>query len=160
MTTESSTNRVEARAENLEPPSWIDDLQTYAIAAHDYLGISGWELSVLVTDDEVMGRLNHDYRGKEGPTDVLSFAAFDDPSDRGGLPPDEPVPAGDIVISLPTVERQATELGVSPEEELRRVLVHGILHLAGHDHATNSFQEEPMLRLQESVLAAVEERIY
>jgi probable rRNA maturation factor len=49
---------------------------------------------------------------------------------------------------------------VTPEEELRRVLVHGILHLAGHDHTTNSFQEEPMLRLQESVLAAVEERIY
>jgi probable rRNA maturation factor len=160
MTTESSTNSVEARAENLEPPSWIDSLRKFALAALDQLGIAGWELSILVADDEIMAGLNRDYRGKEGPTDVLSFAAFDDIPGTEEIPPGEFLPAGDIVISLPTVDRQAAELGVPPEEELRRVLVHGILHLVGHDHATNSFQEEPMLRLQESVLAAVEERIY
>jgi probable rRNA maturation factor len=160
MTTESSTNSVEARAENLEPPSWIDALRIYAVAALDHLRIVGWELSILLTDDDFMAELNRTYRGKEGSTDVLSFAAFDDLPGGEAVPSGEPVPAGDVVISLPTVERQAAELGVTPEEELRRVLVHGILHLAGHDHGTNNFQEEPMLRLQESVLAAVEERIY
>ncbi|MEX2442274.1 MAG: rRNA maturation RNase YbeY, partial [Alkalispirochaeta sp.] len=69
-------------------------------------------------------------------------------------------PAGDIVLNLPMIERQAKEWSVAPDEELRRVLVHGILHLAGHTHTSSDFTEEPMLRLQETILGTLKERIY
>jgi ssRNA-specific RNase YbeY (16S rRNA maturation enzyme) len=92
MTTESSTNTVEVRAENLEPPSWIDALHDYALSALDHLRIVGWELSILLTDDELIAGLNRDYRGKEGPTDVLSFAALDDHPRGRDSPPENRFP--------------------------------------------------------------------
>jgi probable rRNA maturation factor len=93
----------------------------------------GSELSVLLTDDDTIWRLNREYRGTDAPTDVLSFAQTE--SDAGA--PRSEVEAshlGDVVISLETARRQAAEYGLLLDDEVRHLLVHGILHLLGYDH--------------------------
>lgn len=91
------------------------------------------ELSIALVDDEEMAHLNKQYRGIDGPTDVLSFGC-DDPCPTPG---DEPVTLGDVVIAPAVAERQAAELGHSVEHELDVLLVHGVLHLLGYDHETD-----------------------
>ncbi|HET6352286.1 MAG TPA: rRNA maturation RNase YbeY [Coriobacteriia bacterium] len=89
------------------------------------------ELSVALVDIEEMTELNGQYRGKEGPTDVLSFPC-DDPcmlAEEG-----EEVAIGDVVIAPVIAEQQALEYGHTVEEELNLLLVHGVLHLLGYDH--------------------------
>ena len=88
------------------------------------------ELSIALVDDEEMARLNEQYRGVAGPTDVLSFGC-DEPC---ATPGDEPITLGDVVIAPAVAERQAAELGHSVEHELDVLLVHGVLHLLGYDH--------------------------
>jgi probable rRNA maturation factor len=87
------------------------------------------ELSVALVDDAEIAELNEQYRGKSGPTDVLSFSLVEgDHSDhRGRL-------LGDVVISVETAAAQARERHRSLDEELARLLIHGVLHLLGHDH--------------------------
>ena len=89
------------------------------------------ELSVAVVGVEEIAQLNSRFRGKEGPTDVLSFPC-DDPCAVVG--PGEPVTLGDVVIAPEIAEQQAAELGHTVEEELNLLLVHGVLHLLGYDH--------------------------
>ncbi len=89
------------------------------------------ELSVAVIGIDEMTELNVKYRGKEGPTDVLSFPC-DDPC--AVVEEDEPIALGDVVISPEVAERQAVELGNTVEAELNLLLVHGVLHLLGYDH--------------------------
>ena len=91
---------------------------------------TGTELSIAVVGIEEMSTLNEQYRGKDGPTDVLSFGC-DDPCPAGG---DEPITLGDVVISPEVAEAQAEELGHTVEAELNLLLVHGILHLLGYEH--------------------------
>ena len=158
MTSDSSSNHIDVNSENLEPPSWMDNLWRYASAVLRELSITHWEVSVLLTDDERIRRLNAAYRNKDEPTDVLSFSATD--AGEAGTAEGSFFYAGDIVLNVPMIERQASEWRVTPEEELRRLTIHGILHLAGHTHHSNDFAEEPMLRLQEAILDTVEERIY
>lgn len=158
MSTDSNTNTVDVSTDSLEPPSWMDSLRRFCLRVLRELSISNWELSILLTDDTRMAELNARYRATEGPTDVLSFAALDGIS--AAEPPEGPVVAGDLVVDVPLVTRQAAEWGVEPEEELRRVVIHGVLHLAGHDHTTNDSDTEPMLRLQERILQSVKEKIY
>lgn len=150
-----STNTVEIRAESIEPPSWITTLERFILAILKKMNITDREISVLLTDDETIRELNLRYRGINEATDVLSFG--DDPPLASG-----PMsgPMGDIVIDLPLVLRQAEEYGATPEEEIRRVTLHGLLHLAGYHHRTNDFVQESMLRLQEDLLTTVEERLF
>lgn len=93
------------------------------------------ELSIAVVEIAEMTSLNTSYRGKEGPTDVLSFSC-DDPCMVAG--PDEPVAIGDVVIAPEVAEAQAAEFGHTVEEELNLLLVHGVLHLLGYDHETDA----------------------
>ncbi len=96
------------------------------------VGLPKAELSLLLCDDEVIRPLNQAWRGKDAPTDVLSF-----PQEEAVEPGRFEVPPavlGDIVISTETAERQAGELGHPLETEVRVLLVHGLLHLLGHDH--------------------------
>jgi len=81
------------------------------------------EVSVLLTNDREIHRLNREWRGKDKPTDVLSFALLDDPA-----APPAPL-LGDLVISIDMTRRQAKEYGVPVGEELLRLLIHGLLHL-------------------------------
>lgn len=88
------------------------------------------ELSLACVGIAEMTELNGRYRGKDGPTDVLSFGC-DDPCP---VESDEPITLGDVVISPEVAEEQALELGHTVEEELNLLLVHGILHLLGYEH--------------------------
>ena len=93
------------------------------------MGYDKAELSVLITDDEEIQALNSTYRNRNSATDVLSF-----PSREGEGTEFTGEHLGDIAISLETALRQAEELEVSGEEELFRLLIHGLLHLLGYDH--------------------------
>ena len=84
-------------------------------------------VQLVLVDDDYMSDLNTTYRSKEGTTDVLSF-------DLGTIPSQDS--SGEVYISLPQVQRQAAALSVPPLEELARLLVHGLLHLAGWTHDT------------------------
>lgn len=88
------------------------------------------ELSIALVDVEEMAHLNEQYRGIEGPTDVLSFGCDDPCASVGG----EPITLGDVIIAPEVAIAQAAELGTTVEEELNLLLVHGILHLLGYDH--------------------------
>ena len=90
------------------------------------VGLEG-EVSVLLTGDAQIRELNRQYRRKDQPTDVLSFPAH---ADAGGV-------AGDLVISLETASRAAQEHGHAVDDEVRILLLHGLLHLAGYDHETD-----------------------
>jgi probable rRNA maturation factor len=87
------------------------------------------ELSVTLVDDASIAELNALYRGRARPTDVLSFSLLEGPhaERRGAL-------LGDVVIGLETAERQARRTDRSLDEEVLRLLIHGVLHLVGHDH--------------------------
>ncbi|MDE2813265.1 MAG: rRNA maturation RNase YbeY [Gemmatimonadota bacterium] len=84
-------------------------------------------VQLVLTDDDYMSDLNTTYRSKEGTTDVLSF-------DLGTIPGQDS--SGEVYISLPQAQRQAVALCVPPLVELARLLVHGLLHLAGWVHDT------------------------
>jgi probable rRNA maturation factor len=119
-----------------EPPSRTDgqqpSLQKATLArflkrAQKAAGLDG-EVTVLLADDARLKELNRSFRGKNKPTDVLSFPAFEN---KEGY-------AGDLAISLETAQRQADEHGHSLEDELRTLMLHGVLHLAGYDHETDT----------------------
>ncbi len=115
------------------------------------LGQDRAEIGVRFVSDETMRELNRTYRNFDEPTDILSFADSDS-EDFGALFPDELPYVGDLAISLDTLQRNAQSFRVEPNEELLRVLIHGVLHLLGHDHHTND-GSEPMLTEQEALLA-------
>ena len=92
------------------------------------------ELSIAIVEVFEMTELNEKYRGKEGPTDVLSFEC----DDLCAAEPDEPVTLGDVVIAPEIAEAQAEEYGHTVEQELNLLLVHGVLHLLGYDHEADT----------------------
>lgn len=93
------------------------------------LELDGCALSIALVGDQAIRRLNRTWRGKDKPTDVLSFPA-------GEAPPGAPGPRllGDVIISLDTAARRAREDRREVEAEVARYLAHGLLHLLGHDH--------------------------
>ena len=92
-------------------------------------GRRGTELSVSLVDDEEIADLNREWRGKRGPTDVLAFSLVEgDHAERRG-----PL-LGDVVIGVETAARQARRARRSVDDEVARLLIHGTLHLLGHDH--------------------------
>lgn len=127
------------------------------------LGQGSCEFSVSFVSDQAMQELNKTYRGKDESTDILSFVQDDDVEDftwpevvfeeTGSLPQEIRV-LGDMVISLDTLKRNALSFSVEPDEELHRLLIHGLLHLLGEDHHTNE-ADEPMLVQQEQLLLQV-----
>ncbi|MEM6928572.1 MAG: rRNA maturation RNase YbeY [Myxococcota bacterium] len=110
------------------------------------LELADAELSVLLTSDAHIAELNASWRGVEGPTDVLSFPQESLP---GG-----PRLLGDVVVGMETASRQASEQGHDLATELRVLLVHGVLHLLGHDHQTSD-ERAAMTKAEREVLAWV-----
>jgi probable rRNA maturation factor len=105
------------------------DTRSLAAFAHDVLdacGVGRVSLGIKLTTDGVMRRMNRRFRGVDRTTDVLSFEGDDAAGDERHL--------GDIVISLDTASRQASQSGLDLERELRELVLHGCLHLLGHDH--------------------------
>ena len=115
--------------------AWLNQLAPELTAA---LQAPAYSLGLSLVADAEIAELNADWRHKEGPTDVLAFAAQDEATD--GAPPmpasgeAEPLELGDIVISVETAARQAPEHGHDLEQELLFLTSHGLLHLLGWDH--------------------------
>lgn len=118
------------------------------------LDFNNWQLSVMFCNNEFIEDLNKQFRHKDGPTDVLSFENGEIFKDDG----EERFLAGDIVISLEFLRKNAEEFNVPVNEELKRLLIHGILHLSGMDHETNAEDEEMLIR-QERILAEFENSV-
>ena len=105
------------------------------------------QISLVITGDDTVHGLNAQYRGLDEVTDVLSFATnhgghWEGVADSSGdideldfiMPPSEPYPLGEVIVSYPQAQRQAEERGKRLEHELALLVVHGVLHLTGHDH--------------------------
>lgn len=105
-------------------------------------------LSIVLTDDESIRVLNRDYRRKDKPTDVLAF-----PMREGRFAGLARELLGDVVISIPTAERQARERGAAPLAEVTMLLAHGLLHLLGWDHDTAA--KDRAMRAETDRLCAV-----
>jgi len=103
------------------------DLERFAEQARRAARVSG-EVNVLITGDAEVRRLNRSFRHKNKPTDVLSF-----PATSSGV-------AGDIAISADIASQNAIALGHSVTDELKILILHGLLHLAGHDHERDNGQ--------------------
>lgn len=112
-------------------------------------------LSVVITDNQTVQRLNAQFRNIDTPTDVLSFPADPDPRTQE---PGEPPYLGDILIALPIAEQQAQEAGHSTHDELQFLTVHGVLHLLGYDHMTPDEQAE-MWAMQSLALDTLREAL-
>lgn len=108
------------------------------------------ELSLLLTDDHVVRGLNRDYRGKDRPTNVLSFPHT--PVAGGGSP--EAVLLGDVVVAFETTAAEAVAEGKALADHLRHLVVHGVLHLVGYDHETET-DARRMEGLEVAVLAGL-----
>jgi len=111
-------------------------------------------LSVVITGDDLLHDLNRRYRGIDAPTDVLSFPGEADDS-RFVQPADEPRYLGDILISYPRVDAQASDHGHAASAELDLLVVHGCLHLLGYDDETDAGAEE-MWTIQGRILGAAQ----
>lgn len=127
----------------------VEDLQRIAAGVLAAESFPAAELGVLVTDDEAVRRLNAEYAGEDETTDVLAFSL------REGeefVSPDGVMRLGEVIISYPTASRQAAEAGRVVDEEMAHLLVHGILHLLGYDHAEAA--DEVRMRGREAELLA------
>ena len=141
-------NAVEVSVEGIGTPPWLDRARDFALALLSRMGKEGWDLSILICDDAFIRGLNRQYRDRDEATDVLSFEQGEAYRDPEGA---ERFLAGDIVISLEALARNAEEFGIPKDEELRRLIAHGVLHLSGMDHEDNE-PSRPMLQLQERLL--------
>lgn len=143
-------NQVQIAVRGIPEPEWKDRLSGFCLAALRVMGIDNWEVSLLLCDDATIAELNRSYRGKTGPTDVLAFRQ----DDGVELAAASPHPAGDIVISLAALGRQAEEYGATAETELKRILIHGLLHLKGMEHDKD---DDAMIARQEQILSRMNE---
>ena len=146
-------NMIAVNAEEIPLLPDSESLISYVRKVLAEIGIDNWELSVFLCGDETIKSLNSRYRSKPEPTDVLSFELGAQETMPDGSVRCYP---GDIVISLDTLRENARYFQISEDEELRRLLIHGILHLNGMDHAANG-TDEPMIHLQESILEKLKE---
>lgn len=121
----------------------VRDLRRTASIVCEAIGFAKAELSVVLTDDAAIHALNKQWRGKDKPTDVLSFP-------QEGFAHTKVL--GDVVISVETAARQAPRFGNDFSAELDRLIVHGVLHLVGHDHVHGGLQARTMKREEERVL--------
>ena len=124
------------------PASLVENAARVARASE---GREDVEVSIALLADEDMRELNRRYLGKDGPTDVISFAL----GEEGDL-------VGDVYVGLEQALRQAEELGLPAHEELARLVIHGVLHVLGHDHPEGPERVgSAMFLLQERVLREV-----
>jgi probable rRNA maturation factor len=130
-------------------------LGRFLIAAQQLVRLRG-RVSVLLTTDSALRRLNRRFRGIDKPTDVLSFPSH--AVSRVG----EKI-AGDLAISVPTARRQAVEQGHTVSVEIKVLMLHGLLHLAGYDHESDSGQmarREQRLRARFGLPQGLIERVH
>ncbi len=123
-------------------PVDIERLHAYALMVFGSDGVSTGQVNIVFIDDEFMAQLNETYKGRAGTTDVLSFNLTDEVADAL---------SGEVYVCLDRAKAQAEELGVPFEEEVVRLVTHGLLHLAGHVHDTDE-QYDVMVQRTESLV--------
>ncbi len=126
-------------------------LERLASAVMEREGLPPGEVSVLITDDEMVRRLNREYAGEDTPTDVLAFSLTEGEEFAS---PDDVLRLGEVIISYPTARRQADDAQRPVRDEIEHLLVHGVLHLLGYDHAEPA-EEERMRGREHELLAAL-----
>ena len=136
---------------SLEPPFDLDLLEQAALAALAHQSAEG-NLTIVLADDEQLQRLNRDFLGIDAPTDVLSFPASETDPETGAAY------LGDIILSIPRADAQAQSAGHPLADECRLLVVHGVLHLLGHDHAEPD-EKAKMWKAQGEVLEGLGVRI-
>lgn len=150
---------------------WLAQVLRLAVARAFPPDTAG-QVSLLLTDDAVVRELNRLYRGLDETTDVLSFSPYhsgqwegdtEPPSELTAnladwpdfiLPPEEPPPLGEVIISCPQAQRQAAAAQRPLERELAWLIVHGVLHLAGYDHLEPA-ETAAMQAQEQAALAAI-----
>lgn len=120
---------------------WIEHA---VLVGLEYLSLNEteYEISVVLTNDAKIRTLNREYRGKDKPTNVLSF------------PQDDEVMLGDIVVSFETIKQEAESQGKSFQNHFQHMVVHSLLHLLGYDHMENNEAKE-METLEVEILAKI-----
>lgn len=117
--------------------AWLASFTTRAIAAAGY---AGWGVSVWITTDRTIRSYNARFRKKDKATDILSFPFYPylTPGQRPEAVDEDGRYLGDLIISAERVHADAQDLGVSLDERLKVLIVHGICHVLGHDHETDA----------------------
>ncbi|MFA5367308.1 MAG: rRNA maturation RNase YbeY [Dehalococcoidia bacterium] len=114
------------------------------------------ELSLLITGDDEVHRLNRDYRGIDKTTDVISFALTEDRDDTEFVtPPDRISRLGEVIISYPQAASQAKENSQTIKAEMAWLVVHGLLHLLGYDHQDDK-SEAIMRKREDKILKEID----
>lgn len=144
--------------ENLEQPQWFENVEGFIQRVLEMLEITKQEISILFCNDDYMQQLNKNYRGIDSTTDVLSFENDMEYEDEEG----KWKCVGDIVISLETLPINSDYFDENNNDELKRLLVHGILHLNGMDHGEEHIEKGvtpvcEMLKKQEKILELLKE---
>lgn len=134
---------------------YVDMIQQLVEKAAEIESVEdGAELSITFVNNERIQEINREYRDKDQPTDVISFAMEDmGEGEMEIVGVDMPRMLGDIIISIPRTKEQAEEYGHSFERELGFLAVHGFLHLLGYDHMTEE-EEKVMFGRQKEILDA------
>lgn len=135
------------RKTKIDTKAW----EAFAEKAANVIGKNGSSATVAFVSDQSIRRLNRQFRGVDKATDVLSFPADD--TDKLNL--------GDIAISVETAARQAKENGLTFDEEVAQLILHGLLHLCGYDHETDKGEMnrlELRLRKKLSILARINDQ--
>jgi probable rRNA maturation factor len=127
-----------------------------ALAALDAVAatLGDLELSIVLGDDALLRQLNQRWRGKDSPTNVLSFPAQDFAAALPTPPAGATLLLGDVVLAYGAIAREATEQGKTLADHLAHLVVHGVLHLVGFDHEATA-EAERMERLERAVLAGI-----
>ena len=136
---------------NAPLPVSLPHLERRAAYLLDLCGCAGAELSLALVDDDAIRMLNRDYRRKDRPTNVLAFAM----QEAAGAIPAQGL-LGDVVISLDTAGREALEQKITLHQRLTVLLIHGLLHLLGHDHERSEREARLMEDAERRLLAALQ----
>lgn len=142
-----------AMQEGIDEPDWFESVEPFVNKVMGELKFDGEEISMLLCNDTYMQELNKTYRNIDSTTDVLSFENDEEYEDEEG----KWKCAGDIVISLDTLPVNAEYFNESRNDEFKRLIVHGLLHLNGMEHGEEHIEKDvqpvcEMLVLQEKVL--------
>jgi len=142
-----------AMQDGVDEPAWLENVEPFVQKALTEFKFDGEEISMLLCNDTYMQELNKTYRNIDSTTDVLSFENDEEYEDEEG----KWKCVGDIVISLDTLPVNADYFEESRNDELKRLIVHGLLHLNGMDHGEEHIEKGvvpvcEMLVLQEKVL--------
>ena len=147
-------NRFLIDVDGIDEPKWLGNVEPFMQKLAKELSFDGQEVSVLFCDDAIIQELNKNYRNIDSATDVLSFENGETFKDEDGV---DWLLAGDIAISVDTLKKNAEYFECDVDSELKRLLLHGFLHLNGYDHGEEHIEkgkkpECEMLKLQEEIL--------